>query len=308
MSESPWRTLLPGQVSRVCIFDTHTDRVSVVLENADVIVEAPNWHPRSNELVVNADGRLYRIAPGAAGLGEPVEAGTVTDANNDHVLSPDGSTAYISARDGHLYAAPLDGGQARRVSNEHPEPFAYYLHGVSPDGSTLAYIGHNRTEGTFDVYTVPAAGGPDTRVTVTRAHHDGAEYTRDGTRLLVNSERNSTLPGHSQLFSLALNGGDVRQLTTDERVNWFPHANPVTEQIVYLSYLPGTTGHPANREVELRLLETPDAHPRVLRTLLGGQGTINVNSWSPDGRYFAFVEYPLAADTTEPDPQKVATS
>jgi TolB protein len=28
--------------------------------------------------------------------------------------------------------------------------------------------------------------------------------------------------------------------------------------------------------------------------LFGGQGTINVNSWSPDSGRFAFVTYPMA--------------
>jgi hypothetical protein len=42
------------------------------------------------------------------------------------------------------------------------------------------------------------------------------------------------------------------------------------------------------------------AAPRVLAKLFGGQGTINVNSWSPDSRRFAFVSYePLPSAPAE---------
>ncbi len=55
-------------------------------------------------------------------------------------------------------------------------------------------------------------------------------------------------------------------------------------------------GHPANRNVLLRRMPLPGRSARggnieVIARLSGGQGTINVNSWSPDGQYLAFVSY-----------------
>jgi hypothetical protein len=32
---------------------------------------------------------------------------------------------------------------------------------------------------------------------------------------------------------------------------------------------------------------------KVISSLFGGQGTINVNSWAPDSKRFAFVSYRL---------------
>jgi hypothetical protein len=63
---------------------------------------------------------------------------------------------------------------------------------------------------------------------------------------------------------------------------------------VYLSFPPGTAGHPADLPVELRLVrDSRWAEPEVVVRLDGGQGTINVNSWSPDGKKFAYVDYPV---------------
>jgi len=46
--------------------------------------------------------------------------------------------------------------------------------------------------------------------------------------------------------------------------------------------------------VQVRLVRTAD-WCQVLSSfpLFGGQGTLNVNSWSPDSRRFAFAAYPV---------------
>ena len=59
--------------------------------------------------------------------------------------------------------------------------------------------------------------------------------------------------------------------------------------VVYLSYPPGTTGHPPDKDVILRLAALDGSAQRDLVALFGGQGTINVNSWAPDSRRFAYV-------------------
>ncbi len=287
---SPWRRLAAGQRSVVCVLDVTTGERTVVHETDAAVVEAPNWHPGRDELLVNADGALWRL-PLDGSAPTVVDTDGPLDANNDHVLSPDGATIYVSTQAGELLAVPYEGGRPRRVSTVRATPFRHYLHGVSPDGTTLAYIGHDVPAHTFEVYLLDLRTAQDTRVTVTGRHHDGCEFTAAGDRLYVNSEREAAVPGHSQLFSMALDGGDVRRLTSDERVNWFPHESPDGRHLVYLSYPPGTTGHPPNLEVEIRMLG--DREPVVLRRLFGGQGTINVNSWARDSRRLAYVEYPV---------------
>ncbi|TCO35613.1 WD40 repeat protein [Kribbella steppae] len=285
------RTLRPGQRSELYVVDVSTGDRRLVHSSTTLLFEAPNW-TADGRLVVNGDGRLFSAA--SDGLTE-IDLGGVPPINNDHVLSPDGTTIYVSADDGHLYAVPLEGGAPRRVSNDRGPGFHHYLHGVSPDGRTLAYIGLEQVgdRRVTNVWTIPTAGGADVQVTNDEHADDGSEYSPDGKWIYFNSERASTTPGHAQLFRIAVSTGEVEQLTFDERVNWFPHLAPDGSAIAYVSFPPGIRGHPADvDDVRLRLL-SPDGEIREIATLFGGQGTMNVPSWSPDSKSFAYVAYPL---------------
>jgi TolB protein len=63
--------------------------------------------------------------------------------------------------------------------------------------------------------------------------------------------------------------------------------------MVFLTYDKSVTGHPENKDVMLRLMSLRDRKITVLAKLFGGQGTINVPSWSPDSKQLAFVSYQL---------------
>jgi len=290
------RELAPDQVSRLTVIDIESGKQMIVFE-ADEIIEAPNWTPDGETLIFNAGGEIWRIDAMGKMTPERIDTGWLHDLNNDHVLSPDGRTLYLSSDDGHLYAVPVTGGEPVRVSNEHDTPFHYYLHGISPDGATLVYVA---VEGTGDgrrinIFTIPAAGGPDTRLTDLTKPHDGPEYAPDGHWIYFNSERASEWPGHSQIFRMRPDGTSVEQLTFDERVNWFPHPSPDGRRVVYLSYPAGTLGHPPDKPVILRLMTPDGQNIRDAAAFNGGQGTINVNSWAPDSRRFAYVAYPFGS-------------
>lgn len=286
------RTLAAGQRADLTIIDLegHTE----VIFSADAVIEAPNWSVDGQFLVFNAGGKLFRIAVGG---GEPVliDTGNLADLNNDHVLSPDGSTIYVSSDDGHLYALPFAGGTPRRVSNTHATPFHYYLHGISPDGKTLSYVAIEQrdAERQVNVFSIPASGGPDTRLTDLSMPNDGPEYSPDGRWIYFNSELAASRPGHAQIFRMrATDGSALEQLTFDSYVNWFSHLSPDGRHVSVLSYPQGTTGHPADKDVVLRLMAPEGGPLRLLASFFGGQGSINVNSWSPDSRKLAFVAYP----------------
>lgn len=287
------RSLLPRQVSELTIINSDGSGRTVLLE-ADEVIEAPNWTPDGLALIINAGGELWRVAVDGAGC-EKIDTGSLRDINNDHVLSPDGETIYFSENDGHLYAVPITGGEPRRVSNVHAGPHHYYLHGISPDGLTLAYVAVEGPAGQkrINLFTIPAAGGPDTRLSDVDYPNDGPEYSPDGRWIYFSSERAAKAPGHAQCFRMRPDGTGIEQLTFDERVNWFPHVSPDGASVVFISYPPGTTGHPANRDVILRRMNADGSDQRYIASFLGGQGTINVNSWAPDSRRFAFVAYPL---------------
>ena len=287
---------VPGrQVSQLAVIGRDGRNLRVVHESA-MHIEAPNWTPDGTWLVFNSGGRLFRTA--ADGSGSPQLIGTdpALFANNDHVLAPDGRTIYFSVDAGDLYAVEWQGGAARRVSNVHPaeQPLRYYLHGISPDGSTLVYVGiaGSGGPGAYGLYAIPAAGGPDVPLLHWGVPVDGPEYSPDGRWIYFNGEDPSRPAGHAQIYRMRPDGSGTEQLTGDDGVNWFPHPSPDGRWVAFLTYPPGTRGHPANRQVVIRMMRPDGQDIGDVVTLLGGQGTINVNSWASDSERLAFVAYP----------------
>ncbi|SMY09396.1 TolB family protein [Flavimaricola marinus] len=294
-SQRPWssRRLGPKQVSELVIASRDGERITVVFETGDLI-EAPNWTPDGASLIYNADGRLWRISVDGRIGPERIDTTPVENLNNDHVLSPDGTLIYVTSNDGHIYVLPIAGGVPERVTNEHPEGYRHYLHGVSPDGKTLAYVRLRRSGDGVQTWiaTIPAAGGEDTILTDGACPVDGPEFSADGASVYFNSEAAATRPGHAQIFRCRPDGAGLEQLTHDDRVNWFPHAAPDGTIFSYISFPPGTEGHPPDRDVILRTMAPDGSDIRDLDVFNGGQGTINVPSWSPGSDRLAYVRYP----------------
>ena len=270
--------------SEICLYDVGKGTVQSVLES-DQIVEAPNWTPDGLALVVNKNGRIYRIDLANPGL-EEIGTDFAVTCNNDHGISPDGRSLVISDKTEEgascIYTLPIKGGRPQRVTRDIPS----YWHGWSPDGATLAFAGKRAGRG-FDIYTVLAQGGAETRLTDGFEHTDGPDYTPDGDWIWFNGQR----AGRMQLWRMHPNGSDLQQMGDDDRWNWFPHPSPDGQHVVYLSYPPGTAGHPRDCDVDLRLMPAAGGQARVLVEPFGGQGTINVPGWAPDSRSIAFVRY-----------------
>jgi TolB protein len=268
-----------------------TDRQVVYL--AQGRFEAPNWSRDGSYFLFNRNGHLEKL-PVAGGTPTVIDTGFATRCNNDHGISPDSQWVAISdqsqetksangsfVHDSLVYVLPIGGGTPRRVTQKSPS----YWHGWSPDGKTLAFVGQR--DGEFDIYTIPVGGGDETRLTTAKGLDDGPEYSPDGKYIYFNSERT----GHMQIWRMRADGGQQEQITHDEWNNWFPHISPDGKWMVFLTYEPGVAGHPENKDVMLRLMSLSDQKITVLAKLFGGQGTINVPSWSPDSKQVAFVSY-----------------
>jgi len=176
---------------------------------------------------------------------------------------------------------PSSGGAPELVTRNAPS----YWHGWSPDGTTLAYCAQR--DGEFDIYTTTLTGGGETRLTTTPGLDDGPDYSPDGRFIYFNSERS----GRMQIWRMRTDGSDQTQITHDEFNNWFPHPSPDGRWIVFLTYEGEVQGHPANKDVMLRLMPVRGGPVQVIVKLFGGQGTLNVPSWSPDSQRIAFVSY-----------------
>ena len=255
-----------------------------VARRAQEHFEAPNWSRDGQSLYYNKDGGLYRLA---VKDGEPVRIDTgKVRLNNDHGLSPDGTQIAISASAGggqsQIWIVPATGGEPKLIVKPQPS----YWHGWSPDGKTLAYCAERN--GNFDVYTVPVEGGEETRLTTAEGLDDGPDYTPDGQWIYFNSVRS----GLMQIWRMHADGSGQELVSRGpEGADWFAHPSPDGKWIVYIAYDKSVKEHPPNKNVELKLAAIAGGDPRVVATLFGGQGTINVNSWSPDSTRFAFVSY-----------------
>jgi hypothetical protein len=250
--------------------------------------EAPNWTHDGKEFLFNREGRILRLP--ADGKGKPVQldTGFAVRCNNDHGISPDSSLLAISDNsqgdhESRVYTLPFAGGSPRRITENAPS----YWHGWSPDGKTLAFVGKRNDD--FDIYSIPATGGEETRLTTAKGLDDGPEYSPDGKFIYFNSERT----GHMQIWRMKADGSEQEPVFSDERNNWFPHISPDGKYMVFLSFDKSVTGHPENKDVELRLMTLADKKIKTIAQLFGGQGTINVPSWSPDSKSVAFVSYAL---------------
>jgi len=274
------------------ILDVSTGHRQVVYRS-ETPFEAPNWTADGAALIYNRSGRgegwggLYRfdLATRQSAL---IDTGVANRNNNDHVLSFDGRMLGLSdqsqASGGRstIYTVPVGGGTPRRITTQSPS----YLHGWSPDGKTLVFTGGRDNE--FDIYGIAAdGGGAEVKLTDVKGLDDGPEYTPDGRHIYFNSVRS----GSMQVWRMDPDGRNPEQITSDDYHNWFPHISPDGRWIAFISFPKevASSDHPYYQRVYLRLMPIAGGTPRVIAYVYGGQGTINVPSWSPDSRMLAFV-------------------
>ncbi len=290
----PYRDYIGSQLE---ILNVHTGKLEVVHRSAEPY-EAPNWMHDGRTLILNISGSgpnkgVLRTYDLKSGTWAPLDTGFAVKNNNDHVLSFDGRQLAISHHsaedDGRsvVYVLPATGGTPRRVTPKSPS----YLHGWSPDAQWLVYTGGRKERGDgpdkYDIYKIPVAGGEEVRLTDSAGLSDGPEFSPDGEWIYFNSTRS----GLMQLWRMRPDGSNQEQLTNDEFNNWFPHLSPDGKWLVFISYGQDVKpdDHPYYKHCYLRLMPANGGTPRVIAYVYGGQGTINVPSWSPDSTRVAFV-------------------
>jgi Tol biopolymer transport system component len=270
--------------SELCVYDIASGDVRVVLA-MDGRAEAPNWDPRGRSFLINKDGGLFAV-PMAAPRLVALPLGIEARCNNDHGYSPDGADILFSAHRGkgsEIFRMGRNGGDAVPVTKAAPS----WWHGVAPDGDVIAYAAVRDGWPHVGLCAMDMVARREWVLVRGDAHADGPDFSPDGQTVFYNSEAG----GHAQIWTVGVDGTGAAPLFADDQVNWFPHPSPCGRWLVYLAYPPGTTGHPADLPVALVLCRPDGSDRRRVVEMLGGQGTINVPSWAPDGSAFAFMRY-----------------
>ena len=285
--------------SRMFIYDLH-DGSSRLVYTADAIWEAPNWSPDGRYLISNSGGGIYKFVLKQDGTAEPERLAIPADyrCNNDKAISPDGKKLAFSAtlppgRGSQVFLADADGNNVKMMVSDSPS----YFHGWSPDGKMLAFVAQRNKSGQYDVYRVPATGGAEEQLNSDVHHDDGPDYSPDGKWIYINSDRT----GKEAVWRFPADGAGANDTKAEMVVNdgmedWFPHISPDGKKLVYIGYPANTPTHdPRTVPIELKLVAIDGgkvgASQKTLVQGVGGQGTMNVNSWAPDSIRFAYVTY-----------------
>ncbi len=272
--------------SNLELLDVASGKREVVYE-VPYSIQGPNWTKDGKSIFYNSsDGLIYNFDL-ASRKQQQLNTGDVKNNNNDHVFSFDGNMLGLSSNvkesgGSIIYTVPVKGGTPKQVTPKGPS----YLHGWSPDGNSLVFCGSRGGE--YDVYRIPVDGGTEIQLTSTKGLDDGPEYTPDGKYIYFNSVRS----GLMQIWRMKPDGSGQEQVTNDDFNNWFAHISPDGKSMVFLSFLktevePGI--HPPYKHVYLRMMPVSGGTPKVIAYVYGGQGSINVPSWSPDSKRIAFI-------------------
>lgn len=283
------------QQCRLEIMDVAT-KERKVLKTFDTVIEAPNWTKDGKYLIYNSLGKLYRydIATGEEKL---VLTGFADMCNNDHVLSPDDSmiaVSHASAEDmqSRIYILPLVvEGEGQNIKPQIVTAKApSYLHGWSPEGDLLAFCGERNGDGDYAVFTIKTDGSDEKKLTYTDSLDDGPEFSPDGKTIWFNSARS----GLMQVWKMNVDGSNQTMVSNQNLNCWFPHISPDQTKVVYIAYFPGDLKpeeHLPDKRVQLRMMDADGSNDHLLYEFDGGQGSINVNSWSPCSKKIAYVTY-----------------
>jgi TolB protein len=285
--------------SRLFIYDLH-DGSSHLVYTADSVWEAPNWSPDGHYLIANSGGGIYKFVLKEDGTADPEKLAIPADyqCNNDKAISPDGNKIAFSATfpphtGSQVFLSNLDGNTPKLMTPDSPS----YFHGWSPDSKTLAFVAQRNGSGQYDIYSMPVAGGSERQLTSNIHHDDGPDYSPDSKWIYINSDRS----GKEAIWRFPADGAGhndekAEMVVNDGLEDWFPHISPNGKKMVYIGYPAGTPNHdPRTVHIELKLVTIDHgnvaAFQKKLVEAIGGQGTMNVNSWAPDSMRFTYVTY-----------------
>ena len=283
--ESPAPKVVYSTLQTIAIPDD--GRFGAVVLTGKGQMEAPNWSRDGKTLIFERGGRMWSV-PIKGGEPTSIDVGNATGCTGSHGLSPDGKWLAITCTTPdhpgrRVYIIPSGGGEPRLVT-ANPDS---YFHTWSPDGKTILFA--RPANGSINIMSIAVEGGEETALTKGAGTSDDPDYSPDGQYIYFNSDR----AGGMQIFRMRADGTHPEQMTFDEKRNRTAHPSPDGKSVLILSDSSDVTGHPANKDETLRILDVPTGKVRAVVEVEGGSGVDNVPNWAPDGAHFAFVSYQM---------------
>lgn len=262
-------------------------RRAVVIRSVPAYMQSADWAADGKSIVAYEDGRIERIpylTPDGGGPPQPIDVSGLLGCSGNFGLSPDGgllavSCSRVSGGLHQVYLLRAQGGGAPRQLTHGAQ--ASYFHAWSPDGKTIAFTRGSASYA--DIFTIPAAGGPETRLTHDTVN-DGPVYSPDDQFIYFDSSRSGT----TQIWRMRTDGSDPEQITDDDSLNSSPHVSPDGNILAFLSQPPGAHGRlgPAT----LRVMRFQDGLIQRVVELNGDRGSFSMQPWGNSKR-FAFITY-----------------
>jgi hypothetical protein len=262
-------------------------RRAMVVRSVPAFLQSPNWAPDGKSIYVYENARVMKIPyldPPAGGEPQTINTGKLVGCGGNFGLSPDGkSLAITCAKDKgsphHVFVLPASGGGTPLQVTEGP--VSSYFHAWSPDSRTIAFTRGSASKA--DIFTVPAAGGPEVRLT-SDTLNDGPDYTPDGKLIYFDSMRSGTL----QIWRMRADGSGAEQITDDGNINHSPHVAPDGRTVAFLSQ-PVLEG-PGIGEVTIKVIDAPNGLIRTVASFQGNRNSFSTYTWG-DRNHVAFVSY-----------------
>jgi Tol biopolymer transport system component len=262
-------------------------RRAVVIRSVPGYMQSADWAPDGKSIVVYEDGRIERIpylAPDGAGSPQPVDVDGLVGCSGNFGLSPDGKLLAVSCASApgglhQVYLLAAQGGEPSRQLTRGAQ--ASFFHAWSPDGKWVAFTRGSASRA--DIFTIAAAGGPETRLTHDTVN-DGPAFSPDGQYLYFDSARS----GSTQIWRMRTDGTEAEQMTDDDFLNSSPHLSPDGGTLAFLSQLPVRASGfgPAT----LRVMRLDDGLIQRVVELRGDRGSFSMQPWG-NAKRFAFITY-----------------
>ena len=222
-----------------------------------------------SQIAFERDGKIWLVDSDRA------NPRPVTPAGFSAAWTPSGRALVYTVVNGRdpIFVTELGTGAQRKLTS--PPNAQDLTPSVSPDGRMLVFarVADNGT----DLFTMPFAGGPPTRITVGRGSINvQPAFSPDGQRIVFSSDRS----GHNEVYICDLDGTNVESLTDgvygDGNYRASPDWSPDGRLVAFQSKNGGV--------FQIMTINLRDRSVRTVTT----DGRNDDPSWAPDSRHLVF--------------------